>query len=150
MAIKYTNSLFSKDAFKNLGKVKIPTLPKFLTHEFDAPVIPIINNPNLTQKEILNFLKENSVSQSKTALNQFRTIRLLTIISVLFACISTFFIARDYIYPKNNNDISIQLLQMLEERQSNTKIISELSVRLFDLQNQVKALEKENEVIRKE
>ena len=107
--------------------------------------MPKFIDPDLTQKEILSFLKENSDKQYSVASKQFITVKWLTIFSISLVFISTFIGMKEYIYPSKTNKLTEQLFLIQEINSSNTIVISQLSNRLLDLENQVQTLEKQIE-----
>lgn len=121
--------------------------------DFTPPVIPdlrhLFKKPDLTPQEILTFLKENSAEQSDTAIRQFRTSKRLTYLVIGISIISIIPIVKELIWSNQNKTLSEYILKIEEVNKQNTKVISELSIRLLDLQNQVQTLEKQNGEISK-
>lgn len=105
----------------------------------------LIENKDLTQKQILdllnkNFIKqlENSEIQSETAEKQFKNNRYLTLLALIFAFISIVPILREYIpiFAPKNPDRDKYELQNKVLLQSNTI-----------LENQIEVLKKQNEIL---
>lgn len=121
--------------------------------DFTSPVMPdlrhLLKKPDLTPKEILTFLKENSAEQSETAIRQFKTSKRLTYLVIFISAISIIPIVKELFLPNQNKILSEHILKIEEEDKQNLKVISELSIRLLDLQNQVQTLEKQNGEISK-
>lgn len=153
-----------EDDFSNFDKFKLdPELIRKMKSispllginktDFTAPVIPdlrhLFKKPDLTPQEILTFLKENSAEQSETAIRQFRTSKRLTYLVIGISIISIIPIVKELIWSNQNKTLSEYILKIEEVNKQNTKVISELSIRLLDLQNQVQILEKQNGEISK-
>lgn len=155
-SISGDNSLFfskTKSDLDSIKSIKSNTLSEINNAVFAKPTMPDLRNllkkPDLTPQEILTFLKENSAKQSETAIQQFKTIKLLSILSLTFVVISTLLGFKDIIFPTKNNNTTEQITRIIETQSLNTKVLSELSIRLLDLQNQVQTLEKQNREISK-
>jgi|TARA_R110001583_G_scaffold187768_1_gene349259 hypothetical protein len=108
------------------------------------------------QNEILDFLKlvtlkqsETSERQYKSADKQFKTTTKLTRFIIFLTLISICFMGYDY-FKKDNQQVLIEKISVLIDKESqNTEVISDMSIRLLSLQNQVQTLEKENKLLLK-
>lgn len=148
--------LFGKIKFdpELISKIKSIKLPSQIDKtDFTSPAMPDLRNllkkPDLTPQEILTFLKDDSIKQSETATRQFNTTKWLTYLIIGISIISITPTLIELFSPNQNKILSEHILKIEEENRQNSKVISELSIRLLDLQNQVQTLEKQNGEISK-
>lgn len=121
--------------------MKIPYIPGLYSLSPEA-------ESNINIKKELSKLVDISNTQSKTASFQFKTTIFLMIISLVFAIISALPIIGKFSSKDNNNiqykNLEKSIIHLIELQQQKSEIISQMSLRLFDLQNRVQILESKN------
>ncbi|AUC84769.1 hypothetical protein CW731_05435 [Polaribacter sp. ALD11] len=161
MAVKGDNSaFFGKDKLdiKDLQQFDVPKI-KVPNNDFSNLTDKILSPENLAkeqiekQNEILKFLKAVTIKQSKTAETQERTSK-KQFYANLFLAIATLIIGIFALKPVFSDQSNIeykvlyeQTLKLEKEKLIQERTISELSNDLLDLQNQVRILEKQNELL---
>ena len=118
----------------NLGNIF--KVSRFEPPKINPKVFENLRDPDEVTKEILSFLKK----QSDNAEEQFKTSKNLVIITIL---IMIFQIGYAVWFNKKSNHKQNNLTKIIETQLKQSETISQMSLNLLDLQNQVSNLEKE-------
>ena len=139
---------FDFSYLKGLDKIKIPNFSnkEYINPLKDSPNIDLIKNPAF---DILEFLQAYTLEQSKTANKQFKTTKYLTYFIIAISIISIIPTLKELFYTNQNTILFERILELEEYKLQNTGIISDMSIHLLDLENQVKTLEKQNVMLSK-
>ena len=101
------------------------------------------------QSEILELLKKSLAEQTLNVERQHSTIVKLTWLTIFLSFINIVLFLKDYFIPNKSIEILYEMQVKQEQNLLKAKSISDMSIRLLDLENQVKILEKENEIFYK-
>lgn len=101
----------------------------------DSSYLKDVSTDELIEKQI-----EISIKQSESAGVQFKTTLRLTYLIIAISIFSVIPILRELFYPNQNKILFERILKLEEEKSQNTEIISQMSIHLLDLQNQVQIL----------
>jgi hypothetical protein len=155
MAVKGENSAFFGKFKMNLGNLKRKPLEIPKT-DFSNISENLISPQELSEKqiekqdEILEFLKNVTIEQAKTSESQAQTSKIQYRLSIFFTItaiiISLIPFFKDYYSEKPNYNESI--INITENQSLLTEKLTDMSIYLLDLQNQVKTLEKQNEQLK--
>ena len=146
---------FSSLNFENLkpSKLEIPNTDfSNLTKHIISP-IELAEKQIEKQNEILDFLKNVTIEQSKTAEKQSETAR-KQFLANLFLTITTIIIGifalKPVFFNQNNTEyktLSEKTIKLEKTKLKQDLVISELSNNLLYLKNRVQTLEKQNELL---
>ena len=112
----------------------------------NAPIFNIVNPKTELQIDIRNLIHKQLITseiQSKTSDKQYKISIFLTITAIF---ISLAPIASEFLIGKPNYDDTI--IRLTESQSKLTEELSNMSKNLLYLQNQVRTLEKENELLK--
>ncbi len=117
-------------------------IPKFDFPKLNPELTLDLRDPDEITKEILEFLRQTTIEQSKTSIRQFRANLLLTISTIIIGVIALTPLFTDQ-NKTHNNIHNEQISKLIKLQEQNTILISELSSNLNDLNHQVQTLEKQ-------
>lgn len=146
MAVKGFSSL-------NFGNLKPPKLEipntdfSNLTKHIISP-IELAEKQVEKQNEILEFLKNITIEQSKTAEKQSKNTLWMTILALVFAGISIIPIIEKWIAPDETKTLYQNIYELEKKVSSESTRNLEMYKSLLYLENQVKTLEKQNEQLK--
>jgi hypothetical protein len=101
-----------------------------------------LRDPDKATNNILSFLQ----SQSEIAEKQFKISRNLIFATIIIMILQVCFA---FWFNYSNHNKQSELIKLIEIQSKQTEAISQMSLSLLDLQNQVQNLEKQNEVLSK-
>jgi hypothetical protein len=100
-------------------------------------------DPDEVTNSILSFMQ----TQSNIAQKQFKISRNLIIATIFIMILQ---VAFAFWFNRSNHNKQSELIELIQIQSKQTEAISQMSLSLLDLQNQVLTLEKENELLLKD
>ena len=118
-------------------------IPKFDPPQINSEILMDLRDPDEVTNNILTFLRE----QSSNAEKQFKTSRNLIIATIVIMILQIVISGVSIVLSNSEQN---NLTKIIDTQSQQSEVISNMSLNLLDLQNQVQALEQENALLNQE